>query len=244
MNRITFTKTIIAAMIMMMTGCSGARRETSPILQGVSEPTVKKTILALQEKYPDSDADRLRRGVAQAGALWRAEDGSEQDFSDFVQEHFAGSEQARTDLFLSLSKLMENLNESYDLLTVNILKPTQLMGPDEPTDVDWIMSGFNPAAHLTDDLFANKVAFITILNFPFYTLEEKNSLGVEWSRLQWAEARLGDVFTSRVPAGVLANLSQAYADAENYIADYNICMDRLRTEDGRQLFPDSMLLLS
>ncbi|MBP5290280.1 MAG: hypothetical protein J6Y76_02565 [Paludibacteraceae bacterium] len=244
MNRITFTKTIIAAMIMMMTGCSGARRETSPILQGVSEPTVKKTILALQEKYPDSDADRLRRGVAQAGALWRAEDGSEQDFSDFVLEHFAGSEQARTDLFLSLSRLMENLNESYDLLTVNILKPTQLMGPDEPTDVDWIMSGFNPAAHLTDDLFANKVAFITILNFPFYTLEEKNSLGVEWSRLGWAEARLGDLFTSRVPAGVLANLSQAYADAENYIADYNICMDRLRTEDGRQLFPDSMLLLS
>ena len=244
MHKISFTKTIIAAMIMMMTSCSGTQRGTSTTAQGVSESTVKRTVSALQEKFPDSDNDRLLRGVAQAGALWRAEDGSEQDFTDFALEHFAGTNQDRNALFRSLSRLMENLNESYDLLTVNILKPTQLMGPDEPTEADWIMSGFNPAAHLTDDLFANKVAFITILNFPFYSLEEKNRLGAGWSRQEWAEARLGDVFTSRVPASVQTALSQAYADAENYIADYNICMDRLRTEDGKQLFPDGMLLLS
>jgi hypothetical protein len=29
-----------------------------------------------------------------------------------------------------------------------------------------------------------------------------------------------------------------------YIADYNICMGNLRTDDGRQLFPDDMILLS
>lgn len=244
MHKISFTKTIIAAMIMMMTSCSGTQRGTSTTPQGVSESTVKQTVSALQEKFPDSDNDRLLRGVAQAGALWRAEDGSEQDFTDFALEHFAGTDQDRNALFRSLSRLMENLNESYDLLTVNILKPTQLMGPDEPTEADWIMSGFNPAAHLTDDLFANKVAFVTILNFPFYSLEEKNRLGAGWSRQEWAEARLGDVFTSRVPASVQTALSQAYADAENYIADYNICVDRLRTEDGKQLFPDGMLLLS
>ena len=244
MNKITLTKTIIVAMILMMTGCSEARRGMSTTAQGVSERTVKETVSALLEKHPDSNSDRLQRGVAQAGALWRAEDGSEEEFKTFALEHFAGTEEERTALFNSLSRLMENLGESYDLLTVNILKPTQLMGEDEPTDVDWIMSGFNPAAHLTDDLFGNKVAFLTILNFPFYTLEEKKNSGTEWTRRQWAEARLGDVFTSRVPADVQAALSQAFADAENYIADYNICMDRLRTEDGEQLFPDGMVLLS
>ena len=244
MNKITLTKTIIVAMILMMTGCSEARRGTSTTAQGVSERTVKETVSALLEKHPDSNSDRLQRGVAQAGALWRAEDGSEEEFKTFALEHFAGTEEERTALFNSLSRLMENLGESYDLLTVNILKPTQLMGEDEPTDVDWIMSGFNPAAHLTDDLFQNKVAFLTILNFPFYTLEEKKNSGAEWTRRQWAEARLGDVFTARVPADVQAALSQAFADAENYIADYNICMDRLRTEDGEQLFPDGMVLLS
>ena len=139
---------------------------------------------------------------------------------------------------------MEKLNESADMLTVELLKPTQLMNCGEPTEVDWIMSGYSTSAHLADDLFANKVAFITILNFPFYSLEEKNSLGVNRTRREWAEARLGDVFTSRVPAKVLANMSQALANAENYIADYNIYMGNLRTEDGRQIWDNDKVLLS
>ena len=161
-----------------------------------------------------------------------------------MEANYARTEEERTALFESLSRMMEKLNESTDMLTVELLKPTQLTNAGEPTEIDWIMSGYDTRAHLMDDLFANKVAFITILNFPFYSLEEKNTLGREWSRREWAEARLGDVFTSRVPAKIQARLTETMAAAENYIADYNICMDRLRTEDGRQLFPDGMKLLS
>ena len=188
--------------------------------------------------------ERMERGVKQAAALWRAEDGSKEEFQAFVAAHYAQTEEERDALFESLSRVLERLNESADMLTVELLKPTQLTNAGEPTEIDWIMSGYSAAAHLMDDLFANKVAFITILNFPFYSLEEKNRLGADWTRRQWAEARLGDVFTSRVPAEIQAALSQAFANAENYIADYNICMDKLRTEDGRQLFPDGMKLLS
>ena len=228
---------------MMITGCNKPSR-TDCVAQGVSERVLTETVNALKNNFPDADADRMERGVRQAGALWRAEDGSEDEFKAFALEHFAGTDEDRNALFLSLSRIMENLSESYDLLAVNLLKPTQLTTEGEPTEVDWIMSGFNPSAHLSDDLFSNKVAFVTILNFPFYTLEEKNRLGAAWTRQEWAEARMGDIFTSRVPAAVLANLAQAYADAENYIADYNICMDRLRTENGEQIFPDGLLLLS
>ena len=188
--------------------------------------------------------ERMERGVKQAAALWREEDGTKEEFEAFVNAHYAQTEEERTALFESLSRMMEKLNESADMLTVELLKPTQLTNAGEPTEVDWIMSGYNASAHVMDDLFANKIAFITILNFPFYTLEEKNTLGQNWTRQQWAEARLGDVFTERVPAKVQANIAQTFANAENYIADYNICMDRLRTEDGRQLFPDGMTLLS
>jgi FMN phosphatase YigB (HAD superfamily) len=52
------------------------------------------------------------------------------------------------------------------------------------------------------------------------------------------------VFTTRVPAEVKARLAQAQANAENYIADYNIYMGNLRTEDGRQLWPMDKVLLS
>ena len=242
MRLTTTLKALFVATIMTITGCSKNAGNTAP--QGVSETTLTQTISALQSQYPAADADRLERGVRQAGALWRAEDGTDADFQAFALDHFAGNDADRDALFLSLSRIMENLNESYDLLTVNLLKPTQLTTEGEPTEADWIMSGFSPSAHLLDDLFQNKIAFLTILNFPFYSLEEKNRLGAEWTRKQWAEARLGDVFTSRIPADVLASLAQAYANAENYIADYNICMDRLRTEQGEQLFPDGLLLLS
>ena len=115
--------------------------------------------------------ERMERGVKQAAALWREEDGTKEEFQAFVEEHYAKTEEERTALFESLSRMMEKLNESADMLTVELLKPTQLMNCGEPTEVDWIMSGYSASAHLTDDLFTNKVAFITILNFPFYSLK-------------------------------------------------------------------------
>ena len=214
-----------------MTGCNGHKADTTPSHES----------LYAGMTFAD---ERMERGVKQAAALWREEDGDAEAFQAFVATHYAATQEERDALFESLSRMMERLNESADMLTVELLKPTQLTNAGEPTEVDWIMSGYNAQAHMTDDLFRNKVAFITILNFPFYSLEEKNRLGAQWTRREWAEARLGDVFTSRVPAREQAQMAEACAAAENYIADYNICMDRLRTEDGRQLFPDGMKLLS
>ena len=225
-----------AIIVTMTTGCK--HHPTTCGTQYISEQVIDETIRALGADQ------RAERGIRQAAALWRPEDGTERDFKTFAIAHYAVTEEERTALFESLSRVTEKLSESADMLTVELLKPTQLTNAGEPTAIDWTMSGYSATAHLSDDLFANKIAFITILNFPFYTLEEKNTLGTSWSRREWAEARLGDMFTQRVPATVQAQLAQAYADAENYIADYNICMDRLRTEDGRQLFPDGMLLLS
>ena len=130
------------------------------------------------------------------------------------------------------------------MLTVELLRPTQLTNASEPQMPDWIMSGYSPLAHFSDDMFANKLAFITIINFPHYTLEEKNALGKNWTRLEWAYARMGDVFTTRIPAEVNTRMAQALADAENYIADYNIYMGNLRTEDDRQLWDMDKVLLS
>ena len=216
-------------MVSMITGCTkqSSPKDESPLYEGIT--------------FVD---ERMERGVKQAAALWREEDGTKEEFQAFIQEYYAKTEEERQALFESLSRMLEKLNESADMLTVELLKPTQLTNAGEPTAVDWIMSGYSASSHMTDDLFANKVAFITILNFPFYSLEEKNTLGVNWSRQQWAEARLGDIFTARIPAEVQANLAQAYANAENYIADYNIYMGNLRTEDGQQLWPNDKVLLS
>ena len=44
-------------------------------------------------------------------------------------------------------------------------------GPILPFDE--VLAGYDPGAHVTDDLFDDKLAFTTLLNFPVYTLEEK-----------------------------------------------------------------------
>lgn len=214
-----------------------------------SENAIRPKVVAglqkeLKQRFPDADAMLIERGVSQAAALWTADDGSEDEFCAFVRENYCGNAGDRIALFESLSRILENCYQSADMLTVDLLKPTQLTNAGEPQLPDWIMSAYSPLAHFSDDMFANKLAFVTIINFPHFSLDEKNTMGRHWSRQQWAMARLGDVFTTRVPASVNAALAQANADAENYIADYNIYMGNLRTEDGRKLWPEDKVLLS
>ena len=195
-------------------------------------------------KSPIKSDKNAPLGVQQAAALWTAEDGSQADFDQLVKEYYCTTDSERVVLFESLSRIFENVYQSADMLTVELLRPTQLTNAAEPQVPDWIMSGYSPLAHFSDDMFANKLAFITIMNFPHYSLEEKNTLGKEWSRQQWAMARMGDIFTTRVPAKVNTRMAESLANAENYIADYNIYMGNLRTEDGRQLWDNDKVLLS
>ncbi len=183
-------------------------------------------------------------GIRQAAALWTDADGTQEEFNQLVADYYCTTDSDRLALFESLSRIFENVYQSADMLAVELLRPTQLTDAGEPQASDWIMSGYSPLAHFSDDMFANKLAFVTIMNFPHYTLEEKNTLGKAWTRQEWAYARMGDVFTTRVPGEVNARKAQAFADAENYIADYNIYMGNLRTEDGRQLWPEDKILLS
>ena len=189
------------------------------------------------------DNAMLQRGVSQVAALWTEDDGTVEEFSSFIKENYATTPEARRDLFDKLSKAYEVLLGTQNQVAIELSLPTILAGP-EPTNIDYIMSAFNPYSHLWNDLYENKVAFITILNFPNFSLAEKNTLGGEWNREQWAYARMGDMFTSRVPALLNKEAAQANADAENYIASYNIMMGHLLNEKGEKLFPEDMVLLS
>ena len=210
----------------------------------LTEQDVQETVAAVMAAKPEADSARVARGVAQAAALWQVQDGTAEEFKAFAVAQVAANDMERAALMEQLSRIWERCYESADMLSVELLKPTQLTNAATPGEPDWIMSAYSPMAHFSDDMFANKMAFLTILNFPHYTLAEKNTLGGEWSRFEWAAARMGDMFTTRVPARVEQEVAQAYADAENYIADYNIYMGSLLTEDGRRLWDEDVVLLS
>ena len=210
----------------------------------IADDTVNATVRQIVAQHPIADSAVVARGVAQAAALWTADDGTVDDFRAFVLENVCPDDTARAALFAQLERIFERCSESADMLAVELLKPTQLTNVPAPGKADYIMSAYSPMAHFSDDMFANKLAFLTIINFPHYTLAEKDAFGAQWTRREWAYARMGDRFTARVPAKVAQAENQAYADAENYIADYNIHMKRLLTDDGRRLWNDDLVLLS
>ncbi len=107
-----------------------------------------------------------------------------------------------------------------------------------------MFGNYSVGSHIQNDFYSNKIAFAIALNFPYFTLAEKEDLGPKWSRDDWAMARLGDLFISRVPAELEQAVTEATGNSEMYIAEYNIYMGHLLTDDGRKLFPDDMVLLS
>ena len=237
MKKIYSILSFLAAMAISVS-CSEPAGNTG---SNIPEAIVSQIIKELEPTALDRDL--MERGVRQCASLWRETDGSAEDFGEFVKGNYRSSAEEKEILFKRLSQGFESLDGIHNDLTIKLQRPVILAG-DDPIDVDYIFGAFNAFSHLGEDLYANRIAFITALNFPFYSLAEKDSLGKNWSRQEWAYARMGDRFTDRVPAEVTQQFSAANAESENYIADYNIKMGHLLTEDGRRLFPEDMSLLS
>jgi len=237
-----YTFSILFVMAMMFVGFTpknGMEPKINSLVETLSAKIQGNQIGTLPLVTPET----FRSGIEQCAALWTSEDGDFQAFSQFVESNMALNQTDKQQLFEKLSYYLENFMGTADQLSVELLKPTTLTGYN-PTGIDYLMGSYSPLAHFCDDMFKSKAAFITILNFPSYTLEQKNTKGEKWSRLEWAYARLGDIFTSRVPAEVNQKVAEAASASENYIASYNIKMGHILTEDGKRLFPEDMSLLS
>lgn len=212
-------------------------------MSSISENTIQATIDSVKVHAPEANATMITRGVTHAAKFWQASDGSETEFLQFCVASFAKTDAEKQRLFGTIQTNLETLFGNYNKISVDLKLPLHVVGPDV-TPMDEQFGAFDPFAHFSDDMFASKMAFTTLLNFPFYTLEEKNKLGKTWTRQQWAYARLGDLFNARIPAEINQNIAKQSTEADSYISNYNIMMGQLRTEQGQQLFPDQMALIS
>ena len=230
---------VLVAMLLSCTSCS--RKNTTSSMSNIDSVTVDATLQALAKAHPGTDLARAERSIPQLAALWTAEDGTPEQFQAFCLEHFVADTAALWRMAQTLQANLESLWGCFNKISVDLKLPLHVVGP-EPTALDEMFGGFDPSAHFDDDMFQQKIAFMVVLNFPFYTLDEKNSMGAQWSRHQWAYARLGDLFTSRVPASANQQLANQLAAADNYISNYNIMMGQLLDDKGNRLFPDMALI--
>ena len=205
--------------------------------------SVSKMERELVAKYGDSQRARLQRGLRQVAEFWRADDGDAATFEDFVRANFAGEQVTLDTMFTRLESLLEQLSGHMHEINREFRQQSDLdLGPVLPFDE--IIGGYDPSAHVLDDFFQNKLAFVVLLNFPLTTLDQRLQNGPSWTRRQWAEARLAQGFSKRIPADVNLGIAQAGAQASQYIADYNIWMYHLVDGQGQRLFPPKMRLLS
>ncbi|HEX7150679.1 MAG TPA: hypothetical protein VF618_04255 [Thermoanaerobaculia bacterium] len=205
-------------------------------------PSMQKLETELVAKYGEGQRARLLRGMKQVAQFWRAGDGSAADFEALVRTHFAG-EQATLDALFERSQFaFESIDGHLNEIGRDLDWQSDLdLGPIHPFDE--IMAGYEPGAHLTDDLFANKLAFVILLNFPLTTLEERLAEGEKWSRRQWAETKLAQRFSKRIPSEVNLAYGRAYAETSQYVATYNVWMHHVLDPNGNRLFPAGMRLL-
>ena len=232
----------ILACFVMISACQKTEKKQGALV-GISEATVFAAIKAINEKNPGGDAALTEKGVKHAASLWRDADGTADEFITFCAEKFIADPAKKEASFTRFSEYFESLYGHFNKLTLDMQENVQLQ-KGEVLPIDPLFAGYNPGAHLMNDFYGNKIAFIVALNFPYYSTEEKNQLASGWSPLEWGFARMGDVFSSRVPSELVQQESKVSAEGDAYIADYNIYMGNLLNKDNQKLFPADMVLLS
>jgi hypothetical protein len=233
---------VLLALVLLLADGSLMAQQTSTKPEWAGG-AIKKMEADLSAKYGDAQHSRIVRGLKQVSDLWTSDDGSQQAFEEFVRNYFAGDQATLDALFERLQYNLEQIDGHSQEISRELRQPADLdLGPTQP--IDEIFGGYDITAHLTDDLFANKIAFVVLLNFPLTTLDERLSDGEKWSRREWAEARLAQRFSKRIPADVNLGISKAIADSDLYISNYNIWMHHVLDEQGKRLFPAGMRLLT
>src|ERR1044072_2502479 len=232
---------LVAAMILssQLTSAQTPQAGEPPVW---TKDVLTKLEASLTAKYGEGQRARVRTGLQQVSRFWRAEDGDASEFEEFVNANFAG-DQATLDA--TFARFQHNLEQLYGHMAEigrEFRSQSELdIGPVLP--FDHLFASYDPSAHLSEDLFKSKLAFVALLNFPLTTLEQRLTEGERWSRREWVEARLAQQFSTRVPAEVYLANARSSAEAERYVAGYNVWMHHLVDAEGRRLFPAKMRLL-
>ena len=199
-----------------------------------------KTLVA---KHGAKQEQRIRRGLAQVGSLWRAEDGDSDALARFATKQFISDPEILADTFQHLEYSMEMLDGHLNEIDREISRYQVLDGgPVRP--VDGLLAAYSPGAHVLEDMFTSKVAFVVLLNFRLSTLEERLGEGKKWTRQQWAQARLAARFEHRIPARIIQRIERTNSVVETYIDNYNIQLDRLLPAPGAKPFRKGLKLIS
>ena len=225
--------------IILISQCSPKQKHTEELKNtkelAIKQASIDTVIKNLKAKYGEAEIFRIERGVNQTATLWQKEDGNDSVFISFCNENFIQNDSTLELTFEHLSYYFEVIWGNMNKMSVDMKRPMHLeIG--EMLPIDLMMGGYEPSSHISTDFYNNKIAFVVTLNFPSYSLKEKMEQGDNWTRKQWAQARMGDLFTSRVPSDLLLKAAEISTNGDAYISEYNICMGYLVDNNKKTYF--------
>jgi hypothetical protein len=197
----------------------------------------------LIQKHGISQKERIKRGIRQVAIFWKKEDGDKKVFESFVNENFISNTNELNELFKRLERKFEALDGYMTEIVYEFRREIDL-DTGKLFPIDEIFGSYDPTAHINEDFFKNKIAFIILLNFPIATFQERNSEGVSWSRQRWAEVRLAQRFSKRIPSDVLQQITSTCSKGEIYTSEYKIWMHHILGPNNERLFPKGLKLIS
>ena len=222
-----------AAVLALMALATPPSRPTIPPPPRALRPAAARAVAALAARHGDLERARAERGVAQAAAFWRPGDGDAKAFETFCAEHFLprgpGAPPAGRAARGGAGGGRRARAGRRGRRATRSARGGRGAGgprPRPPTPP--------PPRSST---CSREDAFVALLNFPLTSLDERLATG-----RALVPARVGGgaprepVRPARARGGEPGD-RRAAADADHYIAGYNLWMHHVLAEDGERLFP-------
>ena len=197
----------------------------------------KEAIEELTEQYGEKEKARIYRGVNNVASIWFNEDGDSESFKKFCVKNFVPSGQELDQVLSIVESQYENIRGHMREINISLDLPVTTYKRDI-YEIDRLFSNTGPDI----DPYRSKLAFALALNFPFYTQDEKEESGSQWSRKKWAMVRIGDMYDHRQDPSIETEKEPLPDDLVDYTNLYIISMDRILSPDMEILFPEGTRL--
>lgn len=203
---------------------------------------VDQVVATLVERHGPEHSEPIRAGVERVAACWTPADGSADEFTRFCTEHYVAGAEDRTRLLARLETVLSKTQGHLQEVSRTVRRWSELTG-DELPGIDGLLAGFDPAPDLAEQLYAQRIAFLLLLNFAPPTLEQMQRDGRDWSADQWVAARLTRALPARVPAAVQTAARRAQLEATQWAFNFEPCVGALVDAGGRRLYAPGTRLL-
>jgi hypothetical protein len=204
---------------------------------------VDDTVAALVERHGQTQAERIRTGVERVARRWAGDDGPADQFQAFCQDFYVADPADRKRLLARVEIVLTTTHGHLYEISRNVGQWTEFAG-DQLPGVDELLATFDPAPDLAQQLYAQRIAFLILLNFEPPTLETMQREGAGWSTDQWVAARLTRGLPPRIPAEVQTAVRRKHIAAKNWIYGLHPHVGAIVDADGNRLYdPGTTLLL-